>query len=131
MSDPGAPVTKGSKIALGAEGEVRVITYLKKRGLKIVDRNFRCPLGEIDIIALHGARIVFVEVRTRRSARFGSAVESVDERKQRKLSRLAQYYLQRKGWEGRAARFDVIGVTMSDNGAMDIEWIPDAFDVCS
>lgn len=112
----------------GSWGEDAAVAWLKRKGLKILDRNFRCPAGEIDIVAREGRTIVFVEVKTRRSDRFGYPVEGVDERKQRRLSLLALYYLREKGWEGHPARFDVVGVSMVSEGEMKIEWIKDAFD---
>jgi len=131
VTSPSTTVSKSTRIALGAEGEERVIAYLREKGLTIVERNFRCPLGEIDIIAQHSRLLVFVEVRTRTSTRFGSPLESVDARKQRRLSRLAQYYLKVKGEGERSARFDVVGVTKTESGDWVIEWVPDAFDLCA
>lgn len=116
------------KTATGAKGEDTAVEFLLKRGLKILERNFRCPLGEVDIIAREGEKIVFVEVKTRRSSRFGEPKESVDEKKQRRLSLLALYFLKEKGWEASPARFDVIGIKVNAGGKPEIDWVRDAFD---
>ncbi|WP_258360432.1 YraN family protein, partial [Moorella sulfitireducens (nom. illeg.)] len=75
-------------------------------------RNYRCPLGEIDIIAADGEAIVFVEVRTRSTDAFGTPQESVDLRKQMRLRRLAAYYLSGRGLTNRPCRFDVVAVRL-------------------
>ena len=82
------------------------------RGLsfEIVARNFRCRAGEIDLVALDGRALVFVEVRSRHGERRGSGLESVTARKQQQVVRVAQYFLAGRGWSEREARFDVIGI---------------------
>ncbi len=84
------------RIALGIKGEKMAQKYLKKHKYKILETNFRCSLGEIDIIAQKNGYIVFVEVKARHTARFGLPCEAVDERKQYKLQMLAMYYLRAK-----------------------------------
>ncbi|HOJ51645.1 MAG TPA: YraN family protein [Syntrophales bacterium] len=117
-----------SKSATGFRGEEAAAQFLKQKGLKILERNFHCPLGELDIVGREGNVVVFVEVRTRRSTRFGTPLESVDERKKRRLSRLALFYLKGKGWEDKPARFDVVGVKVKEKGEVEIDWVRDAFD---
>lgn len=96
----------------GRRGEDLAAGYLLKNRYRIIERNFRCPLGEIDIIAREGETIVFVEVKSRNSARYGRPEEAVDRRKQAKLSRIALAYLKgRSGLDARA-RFDVVSVYM-------------------
>jgi putative endonuclease len=104
----------------GARGEDRAVAHLRALGYHIVERNYRCKLGELDIIARDGDTLVFVEVRTRKSARYGTALETVSPAKQRTIARVAQHYLLRQ--PPRACRFDVIGIT-----ADELTHIVDAF----
>ena len=85
-----------SKISTGRDGEQIALAYLRKKGYRICETNFRCPLGEIDIIAFDKDEIVFVEVKTRKSNKLGYPEQAVGERKQIKLSRLALWYLQKE-----------------------------------
>jgi len=112
---------------LGAEGERRAEALLRAERYTIVARNYRCPLGEIDLVALDHGTVVFVEVKTRTSAGHGSPLEAVDRRKQRQLQRAAQYYLATHRLVGRDARFDVVGVCW-DAGAARCELVRNAFD---
>lgn len=96
---------------LGYLGERAAEKYLKRRGLKIVARGLRLRGGELDLIAADGRTIVFVEVKTRRTARFGHPAEAVDSRKQWRLTRAALIFLKRHGLLEYACRFDVIAVT--------------------
>lgn len=90
-------------------------------------RNYRARLGEIDLIMQHDETLVFVEVRARRSARFGRAAETVDARKQARIVAAAQHFLQRHPEHGmRRCRFDVIAI---DGGqAQDLQWLQNAFE---
>lgn len=108
--------------AIGDKGEQRALSYLEKKGLKLVTRNYRQPGGEIDLIMEDNEALVFVEVRLRASARFGSALESVTQQKQQRLIQTAQRYLQRNTRSYAAYRFDVIGIC-----AGNIDWVKDAF----
>jgi putative endonuclease len=101
----------------GARGEESVSAYLLEQGYRILERNFRCPLGEMDIIARDGGTIVFVEVKTRSSRRFGTPQEAIDLRKQRRMTAIALFYLKGRGWLGEPARFDVAAVTLEDGDA--------------
>ena len=80
----------------GAIAEDFAVSFLSKKGYKILDRNFRSKFGEIDIIALHGNVLVFVEVKSRRSDKFGVPQLAVGAKKQEKLSKIALYYLKEK-----------------------------------
>lgn len=113
---------------LGTRGEDLACTLLKKQGYKIIERNFKTPIGEIDIVAREGQTLVFVEVKTRESSAFGSAKWAVDRKKQQKLSRLALYYLNLKDWKDRPARFDVVAVDLERQGER-IELFRNAFDL--
>jgi putative endonuclease len=84
--------------------------FLRTHRYTIVARNYRCRAGEIDLVALDGPVIVFVEVRSRSGAGFGTPLESVDGRKQARVGRVAQQFLAARRWYDRDARFDVIGV---------------------
>jgi len=112
---------------LGRQAEEAAYRYLAGRGLTLLERNFRHRRGEIDLIMREKTCIVFVEVRYRSSPRYGSALESVDRRKQEKLVMTAQHYLQIHARSAQqSARFDVISI---EPGAPDpsITWIKDAF----
>lgn len=113
---------------LGKVGEDLAAKHLQEAGLTILERNWRCKAGEIDIIALdHAADYsqngqivpwhVVVEVRTRRGYKFGSALQSITARKQSKLREVAQYYICESGWMG-AWRIDVVGVQMDNRGKL-------------
>ena len=117
-----------TKQLLGREGEKIAERYLKKKGYKLVERNYRCLSGEVDLIVLDRRVIVFVEVKTRSDDRFGTPFEAVEARKQQKMIRAAQFFLHAKGLQQREARFDVIGITWLD-GAPQVEHIQNAFDV--
>ncbi|WP_406678312.1 YraN family protein [Moorella sp. ACPs] len=112
----------------GQRGEAAAAVYLERSGYRLLARNYRCPLGEIDIIAADGEAVVFVEVRTRSTATFGTPQESVDARKQMRLRRLAAYYLSRHGLSNRPCRFDVVAVWLDrQERVREIEIIKGAF----
>lgn len=105
----------------GKIAEAAAESYLTRQGLLAIDRNYRCRSGEIDLIMRDGKQLVFVEVRYRRNTQYGSPLESVDHRKQSRLVKAAEHYLQRHGMTN--CRFDVIGIT----GNQQIQWIQNAF----
>ncbi|MGO8751474.1 MAG: YraN family protein [Thermoguttaceae bacterium] len=96
---------------LGARGEAAAARYLRRLGYKVVARGERLQLGEIDLVALDGRTIVFVEVKTRQSAEAGNPCEAVDLVKQRRLTRLALAFLKRRHLLDYPARFDILAVT--------------------
>lgn len=112
---------------LGGRGEDMAVRFLKKKGYRILERNFRCPAGEIDIIARDGGTLVFVEVKTRTDSLFGHPIEAVHSRKRRKMREAALHYLSGRK-EEEPARFDVVSITMK-TGGKEIEHIQDAFGV--
>ena len=112
----------------GQRGEDIAWEYLKKRGYKILERNYRCRYGEIDLVAKDGETIVFVEVKSRRSAAFGEPEESVGPAKQKKISTVALCYLEEKHLHDRPARFDVVSI-LTGAGEQNILLIRDAFDL--
>ena len=85
--------------------------YLEQKGYRIIQYNYRCKIGEIDLIAEDGDTIVFCEVKYRSSERYGTPLEAVGSVKQRKILRCAQYFLMEHGVRDRRCRFDVIGVS--------------------
>lgn len=110
---------------LGAKGEDIAVDTLKKKGCKILHRNYRTPLGEADIIVRDGDAIVFVEVKARTNKAFGQPFEAVDYRKQEKLKRIALFYLKHNKIEA-PVRFDVISI-ISQNGKDEVNHIVEAF----
>lgn len=94
----------------GAQGEEVACKFLKKRGYKILERNYKNPVGEIDIVAKRKKVIVFIEVKTRTSDFFGLPREAVDEYKQEKIRRVALGYLKRSRAIDSLIRFDVIEI---------------------
>jgi putative transposase len=118
--------TTSDRQYLGAAGEDLAAATLKKQGYKILERNYTCPLGEIDLVARQGKTLVVIEVKTRSNTRFGQPQEAVHPGKQAKLRLLAEYYLKQKRLEGASVRFDVVGITLADAGPQ-VEIIQDAF----
>lgn len=100
---------------LGRDGEELARCYLERRGYRVVDANWRCREGEIDLVAIDGDELVIVEVKTRRSTRFGRAVEAVTHEKHLRLRRLARLWATEHDVRARGLRLDVIG----------IEWVGD------
>lgn len=115
---------------LGNQGEQAAADYLQQHGYRICARNFRVPVGEIDIIAEYQDTLVFVEVKTRRSLRFGSGAQAVSYHKQQKIIQTARWFLRQRHLEERCCcRFDVIEVYTGPQGSWDIHHLPGAFEV--
>ena len=111
---------------LGKWGESQAADYLQARGLRIICRNFRCPLGEIDIIAQDDDCLVFCEVKTRSSSQYGFPQEAVSRAKQQKIAQVALWYLSNQAITV-DVRFDVVAITRSSSAKPEIEWLPAAF----
>ncbi|HEX2139715.1 MAG TPA: YraN family protein [Woeseiaceae bacterium] len=112
----------------GQRAEDTALEHLESRGLTLIARNFRCRLGEIDLVMLHGQSLVFVEVRSRKVSRFASAVESVDPRKQQKLARAAGFFLSRRpAFRDHPVRFDVVALDGPSPDRYELQWLRDAF----
>lgn len=124
----GARQTKPQR-SIGGSGEDIAAAFLQDLGYVILTRNYRKRFGEIDIIAEEGDILVFVEVKTRSSAAFGSPLEAVDTRKQRRMARAALDYLSSRKLHGRAARFDVVAVRLQPQARPRIEHVRNAFDL--
>ena len=121
------PANNG-KLLLGKEGERLAERYLQKKGYKLVERNYRCTAGELDLIVLDQRVVVFVEVKTRTGHGFGTPLEAVEFRKQRKMIQAAQFFLAAKGLQQRDARFDVVGVSWMGREPI-VEHIENAFEL--
>jgi putative endonuclease len=119
------------KQLLGKEGEQVALSHLIKLGYSIEAKNYRCPIGEIDIIAKEKGILVFVEVKTRASGRFGAPEEAVDYNKQQKLIKIALYYLAALGKkeDQEICRFDVVSVSCNSRSGWTVELIKDAFPI--
>ena len=116
------------KLLLGKEGERVAELYLQKKGYKLVERNYRCSGGELDLIVLDRRVVVFVEVKTRTGIGFGSPLEAVEFHKQRRMIRAAQFFLAEKNLQQRDARFDVVGVSWPGREPV-VEHIENAFEL--
>ncbi|HHV65209.1 MAG TPA: YraN family protein [Peptococcaceae bacterium] len=121
------PVHSLKKKELGQMGESLAVAYLQEAGLRIIQQNYRCPKGELDIVARDGEYLVFVEVRTRTSAKRGTAEESISGKKAQKLKTLAAYYLLERGFkEWPPLRFDVVAINVISRQPV-INWIKNIF----
>jgi putative endonuclease len=117
------------RMDVGRSGEALAVRHLERSGYEIAARNWRCRLGEIDIVARRGELLVFVEVRTRsRTERFGTPSESVDWRKQARLRNIVRYYLLAHGLDdATTVRFDVVDIRWNAEGQPAIRHVPNAF----
>ena len=113
-----------NKREIGESYEEAAALYLKEQGVRIIEKNFRCRQGEIDLIGWHGDYLVFFEVKYRKNAETGYPAEAVGIQKQRKICRTAAYFLyQRKLGESIPVRFDVVGICGEH-----VSWYQNAFD---
>jgi len=117
-----------SRQIFGKKSESLAVKYLKKRGYKILEQNYRSQTGEIDIIAKHKGVIVFVEVKARRSDRFGNPKWAVTYTKQRKISMTALHYLKATNQSNSRARFDVVSIDSSGD-TIAVEIVRNAFEL--
>ncbi|WP_093883911.1 YraN family protein [Syntrophus gentianae] len=112
----------------GKIGEEMAAAYLEAAGYRILERNYRCPFGEIDIIAQEGDTLVFVEVKSRRSENYGLPQLAVGPEKQRRISKISLFYLQSHRLEPSDVRFDVVAILLRPKNPS-IELIKDAFEL--
>jgi putative endonuclease len=112
--------------ARGAAAEDAAEKYLRSLGYRIVERNVYTHLGELDVVALEGETLCFVEIKARASGEYGRAVEAVGPRKQKRLARAAAMFLA-KNRSKRACRFDVLALDRRDDGAWEFTLVRDAF----
>ena len=116
------------KKELGKKGEGLALRYLKKQGYRIIETNYVCKMGEMDIIAKEKDTLAFIEVKTRTSTAFGLPQSAVNPTKQRQLSKVALHFLKEKQLEDAKARFDVVAILLGPTKE-DIDLIKDAFDL--
>ena len=116
------------RIDLGKIGEDLALRKVKRLGYKVVARNYRCPLGEIDLIAKDRGCLVFIEIKTRKGKSVGYAKEAVDGRKRRQISKVALAYMKSNECMDVKARFDVIAINIMGD-QKEIEVITNAFDL--
>lgn len=112
---------------IGSRGEETALAFLLEQGYHLLEKNYRCRLGEIDLILEDGPEVVFVEVKTRRSSLFGMPQEAVGLAKQTRIRRLAQFYLLSKKDLVRPLRFDVIAIMYSGSGEPEIQHLKGVF----
>jgi putative endonuclease len=112
---------------LGLSGEALAEDHLRGLGYEIVDRDIRTPLGQLDMVAMDGTTLVFVEVKTRAGHGYGLPQEAVDGRKIRKLRQLGLYYLKVRPHRGNV-RFDVVGLTVTEGRLLRVDHIKNAID---
>jgi putative endonuclease len=117
----------GNNKILGAFGEGLACEHLAECGYRVLERNFSCKIGEVDIIAIQGDTVVFIEVKTRSSERFGLPSEAVSIGKQKKIVGTALYYLQSNKLLDYMCRFDVIEIIVDEENKYQINIIKDAF----
>ena len=118
------------KFPLGSIAEEEAAKFLKKKGYRIIARNYRNRLGEIDIIAYEGKTLTFIEVKARRNTRFGLPEEAISDSKKRHISKAALVFLKEKGLFNQKARFDVLSITYLQE-APRIRLIKNAFELSS
>jgi putative endonuclease len=116
------------RLSLGKFGEDLAFKEIKGLGYKKILRNYRCPLGEVDLIAIDGDTLVFIEVKTRKGRSLAYAKEAVNDRKRRQLSKVALSYMKSNKLNGTKARFDVVAVSLA-GGEQRVEVIRDAFEL--
>jgi putative endonuclease len=113
----------------GREAEAYALRHLQQQGLCLITQNWLCKRGELDLVMLDGDTVVFVEVRYRRHAGWGGALESVDFRKREKLILAAQFFLQKEShWADSPCRFDVVAINGDPGTAPSLNWLKNAFD---
>jgi putative endonuclease len=116
------------RLSLGERGEAVACGFLEEQGYKILEKNFKCKLGEIDVVARRRGRLAFIEIKTRTSAKFGTPQEAVDLRKQEKIFKVAQWYLKEKKLSKSPVAFDVVSILWQEGQAPKIHLLPDAFE---
>ena len=121
--------TSDPRHQFGQASEMQAERFLLAKGYRILDRNVRTPLGELDLVAEDQGVVVFVEVKGRATEAFGGALLAVDQRKRVKLMKLAAQYLARRHWSDKTCRFDVVLVQGRPSDQGRIEHLQNAFDV--
>ena len=120
---------KNSSAVIGQQAEDIALKFLQAKGMRLIARNYRCKLGEIDLVMQDDGALVFIEVRYRKQSDFGDGAESVDFRKQQKIIRSADHFLQQhRQYSQSPCRIDVISISKQQNSDCQetINWIPNA-----
>jgi putative endonuclease len=112
---------------VGRRGELAAETRYVARGYRVVARNWRCRLGELDLVLARGSSLVICEVKTRRGSRYGGGFEAVDGRKRQKVRALAEVFLLQSGGPPASVRIDVASVWLKPDGSASVEIFEDAF----
>ncbi|GFO56581.1 UPF0102 protein [Geomonas sp. Red276] len=120
---------QGGNSEKGEVGESIAATYLEGQGFKVVERNFRCVCGEVDIVARDGRTIVFVEVKCRNNRLYGPPQLAVTPFKQRQISKAALVWLSKRKLFDAEARFDVVAIVLHKHDLPEIEHIKNAFEL--
>jgi putative endonuclease len=102
--------------------------FLKEHGYEILEKNYKCKLGEIDVIARRHGRLAFIEIKTRTSVQFGTPQEAVDLRKQEKILMVAQWYMKEKKVVKTPVAFDMVAILWKEGQTPEIRLIADAFE---
>lgn len=123
-----SPDPRPFRRSLGERGEGAACGFLKERGYAILEKNYKCKVGEVDVIARRGGRIAFIEVKTRTSSQRGAPQEAVDLRKQEKIFKVAQWYLKERRLANVPVAFDVVALLWKEGRLPEIRLIADAFE---
>ena len=123
-----SPAPGPFRYSLGERGETAAADEIRKKGFKILRKNYKCAIGEIDLIAEKNGRIHFIEIKTRSGRGFGDPAEAVDRKKQKKLIKLAAWYLKENKLEDPPVSFDVAAVLWKANKPPEIRLIEGAFE---
>lgn len=116
------------RLEIGRRGEALALEEIRRLGYRDIVKNYRCRLGEVDLVATDGDVLVFIEIKTRKGRPLEFAKEAVNLRKQRQLSKVALNYIKANNYWDRSARFDVVAVSI-ERGSPTIEVIKDAFEL--
>lgn len=131
QADPGKQQPAANKRQTGARYETLAASYLERRGMRILVRNFRARNGEIDLVAQDDEYLVFVEVKYRSSGVAGTGAEAVDRRKQKTICRISDYYRTRFGIkESTPVRYDVVECALDEREEIRVIWYKNAFLYC-
>jgi len=116
------------RFSLGDRGEGAACGFLKEKGYEILEKNYKCKIGEIDVIARRQGRLAFIEIKTRTSTQFGTPQEAVNLPKQEKIFKVAQWYMKEKKLVKIPVAFDVVAVLWREGEAPEMRLIVDAFE---
>jgi putative endonuclease len=111
----------------GQQGEQMAVQFLRHRGYRIAQQNYRCRVGEVDIIAWDGPTLVFIEVKTKGQTTFGAPQAMVDTHKQKKIVHVAMVYVQEQRLQDTNLRFDVVAITLLPGASPEVTHVPGAF----